>query len=58
MRVDLLNVVRIIYIAVETGAFKGSGMSGVGRVRDKIAASLSAVAMKTGGAHGAAPGRQ
>lgn len=40
---DLQNVVRVIDAACERGAFKGSEMTSVGTVRDKVAAFLAAI---------------
>lgn len=40
---DLENVVKIIDAASERGAFKGSELSAVGSVRDKIASFLAAI---------------
>ncbi len=40
---DLENVVRIIDAAAERGAFKGSELTSVGTVRDKVAAFLAAI---------------
>lgn len=39
---DLSNVVRVIDIATERGAFKGPELSSVGGLRDKIVATLDA----------------
>lgn len=44
--VDLQNALRIIDIAAERGAFKGSELSSVGSVRDKISVFLDAVLPK------------
>lgn len=43
---DLESVVRIIDAASERGAFKGSELSSVGTVRDKIANFLTQVAAR------------
>jgi hypothetical protein len=40
---DLENVVRVIDAAAERGAFKGSELTSVGTVRDKVAAFLAAI---------------
>lgn len=44
--VDLQNALRIIDVAAERGAFKGSELTSVGSVRDKVAAFLSSVLPK------------
>jgi len=41
--VDLQNVVKIIDAAAERGAFKGSELTAVGAVRDKVASFLAAI---------------
>lgn len=44
--VDLQNVLRIIDVAAERGAFKGGELTSVGSVRDKLAAFLEATLPK------------
>jgi hypothetical protein len=40
---DLQNVVKVIDVAAERGAFKGNELSAVGSIRDKIAGFLEQV---------------
>ena len=44
--VDLQNVLRIIDVAAERGAFKGHELTSVGTARDKVADFLNAVMPK------------
>lgn len=42
--VDLQNILRIVDVAAERGAFRGAELTSVGTVRDRVAAFLDAVA--------------
>jgi hypothetical protein len=44
--VDLQNILRIIDVSAERGAFKGNELTSVGGVRDKLAAFLEHVLPK------------
>lgn len=44
--VDLQNTLRIIDVAAERGAFRGSELTSVGSVRDKLASFLEATMPK------------
>lgn len=42
--VDLQNILQVIDVAAQRGAFRGNELTSVGSVRDKLAAFLEAVA--------------
>jgi len=43
---DLQNILQVIDVAAQRGAFRGNELTSVGGVRDKLAAFLEAVAPK------------
>lgn len=50
--VDLQNILRIVDVAAERGAFRGAELTSVGTVRDRVAAFLDAVAAAQAPAEG------